>query len=239
MFDTVITAEVTGLAFFECLVSSIILGAIISLIYSFRNSVSNTFMITLIVIPSIVQMVIMLVNDSVGTGVAVAGAFSLVRFRSAPGNGREIACIFLAMAVGIATGMGYLAFAFIFVIVIGIIMMAYALVTESTFGKGNGTYSSVASFISGKGTNVRKELRITVPESLDFGSAFDDLFRKYLKRCELTEVRTSNMGSLYKLRYEVVFIDPNEEKAFIDDLRCRNGNLEIACSRAEFSKAEL
>lgn len=221
IFDSVISNQETVIsqaAFFECLICSIVLGMLIALIHNFKNTASKSITVTLAVLPAIVQMVIMLVNGSVGTGIAVMGAFSLVRFRSAPGNAKEIVCVFLAMSVGLATGMGYLGFAFLFTAVIGLIMIAFNLVGFDV------------------GEKDKKELRITVPESLNYDGAFDDLFDEYLKSNELVEVRTSNMGSLYKLRYQIVFKKPNTEKKFIDDLRCRNANLEISCSKAEFSR---
>lgn len=206
--------EITFSAFIICLSCSIVLGLIISFIYSFKNKASKSFIVTLAILPAIVQMVIMIVNGSVGTGIAVAGAFSLVRFRSAPGNAKEIACVFLAMSVGLATGMGYLAYAFLFVVVIGLMIVLF-----NVFGFG-------------ESEGIKKELRITIPEALDYNGVFDEIFERYLNSSELVEVRTSNMGSLYKLKYNVVFKNPNEEKSFIDDLRVRNGNLEISCSRA-------
>lgn len=221
IFDNVISTQTTAItqtAFFECLICSVILGIVIALIHNFKNKASRSFTITLVVLPPIVQMVIMLVNGSIGAGIAVMGAFNLVRFRSAPGNAREIACVFLAMAVGLATGMGYLGFAVLFVVVIGLMMIVFNLLG-----------------FDGKGSDMR-ELRITTPESLEYDDAFEDLFEKYLKSSELVEVKTSNMGSLYKLKYHIFFKDQKTEKKFIDDLRCRNGNLEISCGRAEFSR---
>lgn len=225
LFQSVIssqsTTDISQSAFFECLICSIVLGIVISLIYSFKNSASKSFIVTLAVLPAIVQMVIMLVDGSIGTGIAVMGAFNLVRFRSAPGTAKEITCVFLAMAVGLAAGMGYLMFAVVFVAVIGALMIVFDII-------GFGDRES-----------LKKDLRITVPESLDYSGAFDDLFEKYLKSSELVEVKTSNMGSLYKLRYRVLFKNPKAEKEFIDELRCRNGNLEISCCKTEFSRDTL
>lgn len=222
LFNSIITnSDITFSAFSSCLACSIILGLVISIIYSFKNEPSKSFIVTLAILPAIVQMVIMLVNGSVGAGIAVAGAFSLVRFRSAPGNAKEIACVFLAMSVGLATGMGYLAYAFLFVVIIGLMIVLFGV-----FGYGDD-----------KG--MTKELRITIPEGLEFEGVFDEVFDKYLTKSELVEVKTSNMGSLYKLKYNVVFKDTKEQKAFIDDLRVRNGNLEISCSNAVTQKETL
>ena len=215
------TASFTEGSFFLCLGASIVFGLIIAFVYSFRNSTSKSFVMTLALLPAIVQVVIMLVNGSIGAGIAVMGAFNLVRFRSVPGSAKEICSIFLAMAVGLATGMGYLLLAGILVVVICTIQLIF-------------------SFIKiGDKTSVKKELRITIPESLDYTGVFDELFEQYTKSNELVEVKTANMGSLYKLKYIVTLKDLNREKQFIDDLRCRNGNLEISCCRAAFNQETL
>lgn len=204
-----------------CTAASLILGMAIAGIFMFRNTYSKGFAVTLALMPAIVQMVIMLVNGNLGTGVAVMGAFSLVRFRSVPGRAEEISSIFLAMAVGLATGMGYIGIAVVFVLIIGGANMA---LTASRFGEKS------------SGSRV---LRITIPESLDYTSIFDELFCQYLKKWELEQVKTSNMGSLYKLDYKVVLKNQKEEKKLIDDLRCRNGNLEIFLGRATSIREEL
>lgn len=215
------TASFTEGSFFLCLGASIAFGLIIAFVYSFRNSTSKSFVMALALLPAIVQVVIMLVNGSIGAGIAVMGAFNLVRFRSVPGSAKEICSIFLAMAVGLATGMGYLLLAGILVVVICTIQLIF-------------------SFIKiGDKTSVKKELRITIPESLDYTGVFDELFEQYTKSNELVEVKTANMGSLYKLRYIVILKEQSQEKQFIDDLRCRNGNLEISCCRAAFNQETL
>lgn len=195
-----------------CLAVSLVLGLIVALIHIFRNHYTKSFVVTLALMPAIVQMVIMLVNGNLGTGVAVMGAFSLVRFRSLPGSAREIGSIFLAMAVGLATGMGYLAVAGLFVLVMGGATLLYTL---TRFGE----------------QKPQKELKITIPESLDYTGVFDDLLEEYTSKWELYQVRTTNMGSLYKLDYRIVLKNPAREKELIDQLRCRNGNLEISCGR--------
>ena len=197
------------------------LGVVIALIYMFRSVYNKGFVITLALMPAVIQMVIMLVNGNLGTGVAVTGAFSLVRFRSAPGTAKEIISIFLAMAVGLATGMGYIGLAVFFVIVMGI---ASIVLNLSNFGSSNSS---------------EKSLRITIPESLDYGSIFEDVFEKYLRKWELVQVRTMNMGSLFRLEYRITVKNVIQEKQMIDDLRCRNGNLEILCVRVSSSKEEL
>lgn len=192
---------------------SIILGAIIAASFNFRNKKSKGFLMTLSVLPFIVQIVIMLVNGNVGTGVAVMGAFSLVRFRSVPGNAKDICSIFLAMAAGLATGTMHLILASLAVIVVCALNVVYTLIPDS---------GSVGA---------EKELTILIPESLDYASVFDDIFDNYTTQNELTQVKTVNMGSLYKLKYTIKLKDKTKEKEMLDEIRVRNGNLEVICSR--------
>ncbi len=191
---------------------SLALGAAIATVFRYKNKVSKGFSITLAMLPAIVQVVIMLVNGNLGTGVAVMGAFSLVRFRSVPGNARDICSIFLAMAVGLAMGTGY---ALIAVIFTAILCAANLVFSCLPIGKKDG----------------EKQLIITIPEFLDYSGVFSDLFDKYTSGFELIHVKTTNMGSLFKLTYSITLKNGASEKAFIDDLRCRNGNLEISLGR--------
>ena len=199
--------------FLICTAVSIVLGILTALVYMFRNRCSQSFAITLAVLPAIVQVVIMLVNGNIGAGVAVAGAFSLVRFRSAPGTAKEIGAIFLAMAIGLATGMGYVTLAVLFFVIIGTFMLLLNLVK---FGDGD---------------RAERSLKITIPENLDYDGIFDDLFTQYTERATLEKVKTSNMGTLYELQYSIVLKSKEIPKAFIDELRTRNGNLNITCSK--------
>jgi hypothetical protein len=222
VLNSIITAgEASVEVFLLCTAASVVLGILASLIYMFRNTYTKSFVITIVLMPVIVQMVIMLVNGNVGTGVAVMGAFSLVRFRSVPGSAREISAIFMSMALGIATGMGYLGMAIIAVVVIGLVQVLLVLTPYGEKGGG------------------KKELKLTIPESLDYSGIFDDLFQKYTKKTELVQVKTTNMGSLYELRYHVNLRDKTQEKAFIDELRCRNGNLNISIGRIPESREQL
>lgn len=211
--SVLLDGSITGESFFLCTLVSLGIGFFIAFCYSLKNHYTKSFLITLVLLPAIVQMVIMLVNGNIGAGVAVAGAFSLVRFRSAQGSGQEITSIFLSMAVGLATGMGYLTIAIIFAVVIVLINIA---LTASHFGEGS---------------SDRQILKITVPEGLDFEEAFTDVLNKYTKSCVLQEVRTTNMGSLYRLTYEITLQPGAGTKSMIDELRTRNGNLEIAVGR--------
>ncbi len=216
MLDSVLTTDagltsVTALQFLECTLASIVLGIFCSLIYMYRNHYHKSFVVTLALMPLIVQIVIMLVNGNLGAGVAVMGAFSLVRFRSIPGTARDIGSIFCAMALGLATGMGYLAAALVFLTCFAIVNI---LLNTTKFGEGR---------------QGEKQLKITIPENLDYMGIFDDLFEKYTKEYHLTQVRTTNMGSLFELTYTINLKSEQEEKKFIDDIRCRNGNLKIVC----------
>lgn len=221
MLNTILTDTFSITTFLICMAGSVVLGAVLAWIHSIYNSSSKGFVMTIALLPAIVQMVIMLVNGNLGTGVAVMGAFSLVRFRSVPGNAKEINSIFMAMAIGLATGTGYLAVAALFVIIVGGVSILY----------------NVTNF--GEPKRKDKELKITIPEGLDYNGIFDDLFQQYTTKHELIKVKTANMGSLYKLNYHISFKNPAEEKVFIDELRCRNGNLEIACGRVTFGSDEL
>jgi hypothetical protein len=221
MLNSILTTTFSIETFLICIVTSLLLGAGIAWLHSRFNNSSKGFIITIALMPAIVQMVIMLVNGNLGTGVAVMGAFSLVRFRSIPGNAKEISSIFLAMTIGLATGTGYIAAAIIFVIIFEIFN---ALYNTTKFGETK---------------QKDKELKITIPEGLDYNGIFDDLFDEYTTKNELIRVKTANMGSLYKLEYHIQLRNPENEKAFIDDLRCRNGNLEITCGKISFENMEL
>ncbi len=214
IFGTIMeSGTITPIAFILATVCSLAIGIYIAFMAGIKSYTSKSLAITLALLPAIVQIVIMLVNGNLGAGVAVAGAFSLVRFRSQPGSGQDITNIFLAMATGLATGMGYVGIAFIFVIIVTLINV---LLKTIDFG--------------GTGMEV-KTLKITVPENLDFEGIFDDIFTRYTEYSELLEVKTTGMGSLYKLTYNVKIRKTASTKAMIDEMRQRNGNLEISCSR--------
>ncbi len=225
MFDnlagSVLQSGLTPVLFLVCTLASLLLGLGTAFIYMRRSTYSKSFVITLALLPAMVQLVIMLVNGNIGAGVAVAGAFSLVRFRSVPGSAKEIGCIFFAMAIGLATGMGYLFFALLFFLVIG---GALLLLNTTRFGENR------------SGDSI---LRIVIPESLDYEGLFDDLFETYTNGAELIRVKTTNMGSLYELTYQIRLKTPAARKAFLDELRCRNGNLTISCGRILSDREEL
>lgn len=220
MLDSIITGgEITLYTFLICTAVSLLLGLGAALLCGYRSVCTQSFLLTLAMLPAVVQVIIMLVNGNIGTGVAVAGAFGLVRFRSAPGTAKEIGMIFLAMAVGLATGMGYVVLALLFFGVLALFLLALSLLR---FG--------------GRDENER-ELKITIPETLDYEGLFDDLFQQYVRSARLERVKTSNMGTLYELDYRVVLKDSGVPKEFLDALRCRNGNLNIVCGRVASREA--
>ena len=220
MLNSIIGTELTLSAFLICTAVSLALGIGLALVSRFRAHATQSFAVTLAILPVVVQVVIMLVNGNIGAGVAVAGAFSLVRFRSVPGTAREIGAIFLAMAIGLATGMGYVALAAIFFVIVAAALLA---LTAMSFGDRSPR---------------ERLLKITIPENLDYDGLFDDIFRQYTSSHTLERVKTTNMGTLYELQYRITLKEAQVPKAFLDALRCRNGNLNILCSR-EMQKETL
>ena len=221
IFGSIIhNSTITATSFFGATLCSLVIGMLIAYVYMKVSSYSKSYIVTLVLLPVVVQVIIMMVNGNIGAGVAVAGAFGLVRFRSAQGSGQEITGIFLAMAVGLATGMGYVGLAILFT---AVVMLAYYLLNKSSFGDPG---------------VKEKLLKVTVPETLDFEGIFDDILAKYTTKAELTDVRTTGMGSLYKLSYKINLRDGVSQKAMIDEMRTRNGNLEISCSRPVQEKTE-
>ena len=209
LFDTIlISADIDILTYLLCLASAGACGVLSALAASFRTHASKSFLTSLILLPMIVCTVIAMVNGNVGTGIAVMGAFSLIRFRSVPGKARDIVVIFLAMTAGLACAGGYVAIALLFTLIVCLGMVIVSLIPM--------------------GSERSMDLHITIPESLRYANEFDDLFITYLKAHRLIQVKTTNMGSLYKLHYRVEMKDAKQGQAFIDELRCRNGNLEIA-----------
>ncbi|MEG2204318.1 MAG: DUF4956 domain-containing protein [Oscillospiraceae bacterium] len=213
------TFSVAGVA--AAMGTALLLGIVIALLYRFSSAHIGNFVVILAVLPLLVQSVIMTVNGNLGASVAVLGAFGLVRFRSAPGTAREIGFIFFAMAVGLASGMGFLSLAGLLTLVAG----GAILILEKT----------------GLGSAVSKErqLRITIPEDLSYTGLFDDLFLLYTRFFHLTRVKTTNMGTMYELSYQVELKNTAQEKEFIDALRCRNGNLSICLGLVQREKNEL
>lgn len=210
IFSSVTSGTITIGGYLFCLLAAGICGVLTAFASSFRTHVSKSFIVSLVLLPMIVETVIVMVNGNIGTGVAVMGAFSLVRFRSAAGKAKDIVSIFLAMTAGLACAAGYIGIAILFTVFVCAVMMILAYIPL--------------------GEERMAELHITVPESLQFANKFDDLFEEYTKSHHLVKTSTSNMGSLYKLLYRIEMKNPLQIQEFVDKLRCRNGNLEITIS---------
>ena len=221
VFDSSTAAVISITDFLMCLGCALVLGLILAWAHTFRNRYTRSFIVTLALLPAVVCVVIMMVNGNVGAGVAVAGAFSLVRFRSVPGTAREITMLFLAMGSGLMAGMGYLGFALLFTVVmtLGVIGWNSLNLTDKSA--------------------LYKTLNITIPEDLDYSDVFEPVLKEYAADVELIRVKTTNMGSLFRLTYNLTLKESGKEKEMIDKLRCRNGNLEISVSRQETTAMEL
>ena len=220
---TLSSGTLTAGQFLLLFAAAIALGLIIALVYSRCGDCTKSFAVALALLPGIVCVVILMVSGSIGAGVAVAGTFSLVRFRSAPGTAREILAVFLAMAAGLACGMGCVAVAAVFTV---LVCLLYALLSRSHFGEE-------------KNGDRHRTMHITVPESLEYAGAFDDIFDTYTESRRLVHVKTTSLGSLNRLTYDIMLRRAGEEKAFIDALRCRNGNLEISLMQHAAEGCEL
>ena len=222
IFDNELTQVIEVGDFLLCLGVSLVLGLIMAAAYMWRNEHTKSFLVTLALLPAVVCVVIMMVNGNIGAGVAVAGAFSLVRFRSAPGSAKEIVTIFLAMGAGLIAGMGYLGFAALFTLIMCVMFLIYNAVAGNSRSEA-----------------VNKTIKITIPEDLDYSGAFDDIFAEYTKKNELIKVKTTNMGSMFKLTYNITLRDASREKEMLDCMRCKNGNLEIVVSNQDTTINEL
>lgn len=223
LFDTSMTNVISLGDFLLCVVCALAVGLLLAACYMYRTRYTKSFVATLALLPSVVCVVIMMVNGNVGAGVAVAGAFSLVRFRSVPGTAKEIGAIFLAMGTGIIVGMGYL---------------GYAILCAAVLGGASALYSRL-DFGCTRKNALQKTLQITIPEDLDYTGVFDDILRQYASEYELVQVKTTHMGSLFRLTYHMTLRAANQEKQFLDELRCRNGNLEISVSKQVTETGEL
>ena len=219
LFGSVLDASGAGIdptAYLACTATSLVLGVVIAGFYTIRNHPSKSVLFTMALLPTIVQLVIMLVNGNIGAGIAVMGAFSLVRFRSMPGSARDIAAIFMAMAIGLATGMGFLSIAALFALIMGAAMVA------STY------------FPMTKERSEAGELKILLPSDFGFEESLEEVFIHYTTDYELLLVKTVDMGSLYQLRYSLVLKKETSLQDFLDALRCRNGNLEVTYGKKLF-----
>lgn len=214
MFETIFTNNTLTIeSVLLSIIVSLILGVAIALLHMKTSRYNKNFVLTLAILPTLVELIILMVNGNLGTSVAVLGAFSLVKFRSIPGNSREIMNIFFAMAIGLATGMGQLVLAIVMTVIIGLVIF---ILSKTNFGE------------NGKQERV---LKITIPENLDYIEIFDDIFTKYTTKNDLFHVKTTNMGSMFELSYIITLKDINDQKKFIDEIRTRNGNLKIILER--------
>lgn len=221
MFNSVINGSVTIESLLMCTLASLILGNIFAAVYAKTTECSKNFAVSLAIMPMLVEIVIMMVNGNIGAGVAVMGAFSLIRFRSQPGNSKEITAVFFTMAIGLATGMGYIGYAVVFAAIAGTV---FFILSVSHFAEDD--------------TSIR-ELKITIPEDQDYEEIYDDIFEKYLVKHDFTQVKTANMGSLFELTYNVKVKTPGTEKKMIDEIRTRNGNLTVMLRRPKKDEMEL
>ena len=224
MFESILSSTAGTLSVSTsliCMGVSLILGLAIALVHMWTSKYSKSFVISLAILPALVQVVMMMVNGNLGTSVAILGAFGLIRFRSMPGTAKEIVSVFFAMAIGLATGMGHVLFAAYVTLIISALIL---ILSKTKFGEKN---------------NNEKKLKIVLPEELDYNNVFKDIFDEYTKSCTTDKVKTINMGSMYELTYNVVLKDANKEKEFIDKLRVRNGNLTISMYRPEEGLGEL
>ena len=219
IFDTVIEGALTLEDYLICTAVAFVCGIIVTFAASYKSKLTKSFAMSLVMLAPIIETVILMVNGNIGTGIAVAGAFSLVRFRSVVGRAREITLIFLVMTAGLACAAGYVAIAILFSIILCVALIILARLPMRS--------------------EKELELRITIPETLNFSEAFEDLFSQYTKKHELVSVKTSNMGSLYKLLYKIELTYGGTSKEFIDQLRCRNGNLEITLADTSERNEEL
>jgi len=213
VFDSIISSEITLSGFLICIGAAMLLGLLTALLFRFRSKRSSSLSMALAVLPAVVTMVIMMVNGNVGAGLAVAGSFALIRFRSLPGKASDIVGLFMATAIGLACGMGYIAIAGVYFAAMALFIL---LLTLLRFGEHTDTY---------------RRLKITIPEILDYDDLFEDIFQKYTTRHELESVKTTNMGTLYELSYSIHLKSAAHTKEFLDELRCRNGNLNITCGK--------
>lgn len=223
IYETQAASSISMAQFGTAFGVSLLLGLVIALAYMYNTRYTKSFVVTLALLPAIICVIIIMVNGSIGTGIAVAGAFSLVRFRSVPGTAKEICTLFMAMASGLIAGTGYLGIAALFT---AAMCLAFLIYNRIDFG-------------SKRNADRYKTIRIMIPEDLDYSGVFDGIFSEYTSSSELVQVKTTNMGSMFRLTYDVVLRDPSREKELIDRLRCRNGNLEINVSRQATGATEL
>ncbi len=225
IFGVTENAEVISLGdTLSYMLAAVVIGIIIAAVYLLiteKSRRSFSFIVSMIMLPAVVALVIILVGSNVARAFSIAGVFSLVRFRSVPGESKDISLVFMAMAAGLACGLGYITLAFCVLFVLGIIVVLGFKVVAVCF------------------KNTAKQLRVLIPEDMNYVGAFDDLFKEYTKEAKLERVKTTNMGTLYELTYHVQMKADADEKKFLDEIRCRNGNLRIIFCNKEQSAEKL
>ena len=221
IFGSIFTNSLTLGTCLISIIASLVLGLILTLGFMYRNTYTKSFITALVLIPAIEAVVIMMVNDNLGVGLSVAGSFALIRFRSVKGSAKELATVFMAMTIGIMCGSGFIALAAVFTLVITLAMF---ILTLLNYG--------------GQSINERY-LKVTIPESLDYEDILDEVLDKYTTRYELESVKTLSLGSLFRVDYSISMKNKNDIKKMIDELRVKNGNLEITCSKQVIDREEL
>ena len=221
IFGSIFGNSLTVGTFLIAIISSIILGFVVALTFMYKNTYTRSFISALILIPAVETVVIMLVNDNIGVGLSVAGSFALIRFRSVKGNAKELLAVFMAMTIGIICGTGYIALASIFTLILCVVVLMLAL---TDFGKQS---------------DNDRYLKITIPESLNYEEAFDEILNNYTKSYELDGIKTLALGSIFRLDYKIIMKDSKQLKDMINELRTRNGNLEIMCGKNSTNRGEL
>ena len=221
ILGSIFTGSLTLGQFLLAIGSSMVLGLILSIVFMYKNTYTKSFITALILIPAIETVVIMVVNDNIGVGLSVAGSFALIRFRSVKGNAKELAAVFMAMTIGIICGTGYVTVAAIFTLLLCVVLF---LLTLTNFGQQS---------------ENERYLKITIPESLNYDEVFDPILDKYASRWELDSVKTLTLGSLFRVDYKITLKDPSSTKKMIDEIRTRNGNLEIMCGKPATNREEL
>lgn len=221
LFSSIFTSTFTLGQFLTAVMASMVLGFVVSIYYMFRNTYSKSFVPSLILIPAIECVVIIMINGNMGAGIAVAGSFALIRFRSARGSAKDLTAIFMAMAIGIICGTGYIGIAVLFTLIVCVMGMFLSLVK---YGECDGKM---------------RYLKITVPENLNYDEVFEEVLNNYCSSYEIEKVKTLSLGSLFRVDYSIVMKDTSKIKAMIDDLRISNNNLEIVCGKEAVSKEEL
>ena len=218
LFSTTTEDTFTLMNMVVALVSALSLGFFISLVYLYiqkDDGYTPSFTVTLIILPAVVAVVIMLIGSNVARAFSLAGAFSLVRFRSAPGNPKDISYIFFSMGIGLACGMGYVLYAAVFALIVSIVMFILHVTHYA------------------KKTTAGMQLKITIPENLNFQGLFDDILKKYANSWQMKRVRTTDFGTLFEIVYDINLKQSVSQKKLIDELRCRNGNLSIILTMKE------